>query len=439
MLKSKEYLSNIAEKCIKKAKALGATDVEIGISNSIADTINYRNKEKEQSDRSEILSLSLITYIDKKKTNVSTSNFDEQNLESLIERSVQQTKVSPEDKFVGLPEKDDLENKIPNLDLYDQNILSYEFKQNFLADMEDEMFSNSKITNSNGSSFTEVKSNFIFANSIGFCEGYNTSSYSVFCEALAEENGQMERDYEFDVNRFSNKLNNPRNIGKHAASKACARLGAKKIKSGKIPIIFDKNVAKTIPSLFSSAITGSAFARGTTFLKDYLGKEIFSKEINIVDDPLIKHGIGSQCFDSEGVRNNRLNLVNEGNFNQLILDTYYSNILKMKTNGRSGGTTNLYIENGQNDLKKIICDQKKAFFVKELMGRAGDITNGNYSVGASGIMIENGEFAYPVNEVTIANNLIDMFKNIIPLNDLEFKTSTNSPSLLIESMTVAGK
>jgi PmbA protein len=249
----------------------------------------------------------------------------------------------------------------------------------------------------------------------------------------------MERDYEFDVNRFSNKLNNPRNIGKHAASKACARLGAKKIKSGKIPIIFDKNVAKTIPSLFSSAITGSAFVRGTTFLKDYLGKEIFSKEINIVDDPLIKHGIGSQCFDSEGVRNNRLDLVNKGNFNQLILDTYYSNILKMKTNGRSGGTTNLYIENGQNDLKKIIRDQKKAFFVKELMGRAGDITNGNYSVGASGIMIENGEFAYPVNEVTIANNLIDMFKNIIPLNDLEFKTSTNSPSLLIESMTVAGK
>ena len=111
----------------------------------------------------------------------------------------------------------------------------------------------------------------------------------------------------------------------------------------------------------------------------------------------------------------------------------------METNGRSGGTTNLYIENGKNDLKKIICDQKKAFFVKELMGRAGDITNGNYSVGASGIMIENGEFAYPVNEVTIASNLLDMFKNIVPLNDLQLKTSTNSPSLLIESMTVAGK
>ena len=439
MLKSKEYLSDIAQKCITTAKSLGATDVEISVSNTISDTINYRNKNKEQSDRSEILSLGLITYIGKKKSNVSTSNFNEKNLENLIERSVKHTKVSPEDEFAGLPKKENLEKKLHDLELYDSKNLSHDFKEKFLADMEDEMFSNKKIKNSNGSSFTEVKSNFIFANSIGFCEGYNTSSYTVFCEALAEEKGQMERDYELDLNRYSNKLNNPRDIGKRAAEKACQRLGARKINSGKIPIIFDKDIASTIPSLFSSAISGSAFARGTTFLKDYLGKEIFSKEINIVDDPLIKRGMGSQCFDSEGVKNNKLNLVNEGIFNELILDTYYSKILKMETNGRSGGTTNLYIENGKNDLKKIICDQKKAFFVKELMGRAGDITNGNYSVGASGIMIENGEFAYPVNEVTIASNLLDMFKNIIPLNDLQFKTSTNSPSLLVESMTVACK
>ena len=439
MLKSKEYLADIAEKCITTAKSLGATDIEISVSNTISDTINYRNKSKEQSDRSEILSLGLITYIGKKKSNVSTSNFDEKNLDNLIERSVKHTKVSPEDEFAGLPKKGNLEKKLHDLELYDPKNLSHDFKEKFLADMEDEMFSNKKIKNSNGSSFTEVKSNFIFANSIGFCKGYNTSSYSVFCEALAEEKGEMERDYEFDVNRYSDKLNNPRNIGKRAAEKACQRLGARKINSGKIPIIFDKDIAKTIPSLFSSAISGSAFARGTTFLKDYLGKEIFSKEINIVDDPLIKRGIGSQCFDSEGVKNTKLNLVNKGNFDELILDTYYSKILKMETNGRSGGITNLYIENGKNDLKKIICDQKKAFFVKELMGRAGDITNGNYSVGASGIMIENGEFAYPVNEVTIAGNLLDMFKNILPLNDLQFKTSVNSPSLLIGSMTVAGK
>ena len=207
MLKSKQYLSDIAEKCITTAKSLGATDIEINVSNTISDTINYRNKNKEQSDRSEILSLGLITYIGKKKSNVSTSNFDEKNLYNLIERSVKHTKVSPEDKFAGLPKKENLEKKLHNLELYDPKNLSHDFKEKFLADMEDEMFSNSKIKNSNGSSFTEVKSNFIFANSLGFCEGYNTSSYSVFCEALAEEKGEMERDYEFDVNRYSNRLN----------------------------------------------------------------------------------------------------------------------------------------------------------------------------------------------------------------------------------------
>jgi len=170
-----------------------------------------------------------------------------------------------------------------------------------------------------------------------------------------------------------------------------------------------------------------------------LGREIFSKEINIIDDPLIKRGLGSQCFDSEGVKNKKINLVKNGKFINLLLDTYNSKILKMKNNGRCGGSTNLYIENGNNDLKKIISEQKKAFFVLELIGRAGDITNGNYSVGASGLMIENGEISYPVNEVTIASNLNEMFKMILPLNDLDFKTSVNSPSLFMEEMTIAGK
>lgn len=335
--------------------------------------------------------------------------------------------------------KNELENKVQDLDLYDEKDLSNDFKKNYLKEMENEMFSFSEIKNSNGSSFSENKSNFIFANSIGFCEGYSTSSYSVFCEALAEKNGQMERDYEMSVNRFSDNLSKAKEVGKLAAEKACKRLGAKKIDSGKLPVIFDKRVAKSLLSTFASAVTGSSFVRGISFLKESLGREIFSKEINIIDDPLIKRGLGSQCFDSEGVKNQKINLVKKGKFINLFLDTYNSKILKMKNNGRCGGLTNLYIENGNTDLKKIISEQKKAFFVLELIGRAGDITSGNYSVGASGLMIENGEITYPVNEVTIASNLNDMFKMILPLNDLDFKTSINSPSLFIEQMTIAGK
>lgn len=439
MLKTKEYLSHLAEKSISIAKKYGATDVEVSLSNSISDTINFRNQKVEHSDRSEILSLGLTTYIDKKKSNVSTSNFDEKNLEKLIQRCVDCSKVSPEDKNTGLPSKDDLENESKDLDLYDQTNLSNEYKKDFLQEMEEEMFSNPKVKNSNGSSFSENKSNFIFANSDGFCDGYQSSSFSVFCEALAEENGSMERDYEINISRFSDKLENPKEIGKRASEKACKRLNAKKIESGKMSIIFDKRVAKSLLSTFGSAISGSSFARGTSFLKDSLGKQVFDKNINIIDDPLIKKALGSQNFDGEGVKNKKINLVENGILKEIFLDTYNSKILNMKTNGRCGGSTNFFIDNGSVDLKKLISEQKKAFFVKELIGRAGDITNGNYSVGASGILIENGEELYPVNEVTIAGTLGDMFRNMIAANDLEFKSSINSPTLLINGMTVAGK
>ena len=439
MLKSKDYLADLAENCIKKAKAFGATDVEVGLSNNISETINFRNKKLEHSDRSEVLSLGLTTYISKKRSNVSTSIFNEKNLTQLIERCIECTKISPKDEHVGLPDKNELENKVQDLNLYDEKKLSNDFKKDYLKEMEDEMFSFPEIKNSNGSSFSENKSNFIFANSNGFCEGDYTSSYSVFCEALAEKDGQMERDYEISVSRFSENLNNAKDMGKYAAEKACKRLGAKKISSSKLPIIFDKRVAKSLLSTFASAITGSSFARGMSFLKESLEVDIFSKEVNIIDDPLIKKGIGSQAFDSEGVKNKKIHLVEDGKLINIFLDTYNSKILKMKTNGRCGGSSNLFIKNGTIELKKIFSNQKKAFFVTELIGRGGDITNGNYSVGASGLMIENGEFAYPVNEVTIAGNLKDMFKNLIPANDLDFKFSTNSPSLLIGSMTIAGK
>ena len=439
MLKSKEYLTELAVKCLSKAKSYGATDVEVSLGNSISENINFREKKIEYSERSEVLSLGLTTYIEKKKSNVSTSNFDEANLETLVERCVQCTKVSPDDKYVGLGDEDIFENIILDLDLYDEKHLTSNFKKEFLEEVENAVFSVPQIKNSNGSSFSENKSNFIFANSKGFCNGYKSSSFSVFCEALAESNGQMERDYEISVSRFAEDLGKPNIIGLEAAKKACKRLGAKKIKSGKMAVIFDKRVARSILSTFASAISGSAFVRGTSFLKDSLNKKIFTKDINIIDNPLIKRGMGSQLFDSEGAKNKKLTLVDHGELKELFLDSYNARILNMQSNGRCGGSTNLFIDNGSIDLKKMISNQKKAFFVTELIGRAGDITNGNYSVGASGIMIENGELSYSVNEVTIASNLIDMFKNLIPMNDLEFKTSTNSPSLMIDTMTVAGK
>jgi len=174
-------------------------------------------------------------------------------------------------------------------------------------------------------------------------------------------------------------------------------------------------------------------------LKNSIGEKIFNSEITIIDDPLIKRALGSQSFDGEGVKNNKIKLVENGVLNEIFLDTYNSKILGMQTNGRCGGSTNFFIQNGKVEIKKLFSEQKKAFFVKELIGRAGDITNGNYSVGASGMLIENGEETYPINEITIAGNLNDMFKNLIIANDLEFKSSINTPTILVDGMTIAGK
>ena len=189
MLKSKEYLTELAVKCLSKAKSYGATDVEVSLGNSISENINFRERKIEYSERSEVLSLGLTTYIDKKKSNVSTSNFDESNLETLVERCVQCTKVSPDDKYAGLGDEDIFENILLDLDLYDEKHLNSNFKKEFLEEIENAVFSVPQIKNSNGSSFSENKSNFIFANSKGFCNGYKSSSLSVFYEALAESNG----------------------------------------------------------------------------------------------------------------------------------------------------------------------------------------------------------------------------------------------------------
>ena len=439
MIKDKAFLEKISQFCLDKAKKLGATDCEIAVGNSISESISYRNKQVEQSDRSDNFSIGLTTYMGNKKSNVSSSNIKKDDISALIERCIAMTKITPEDKYSSMPKESFLATKDISLNLFDKTELDNDYKINFLQEMEEEAFSNSKITNSNGCSFSEAKSNFILTNSLGFSKGYETSMFSAGCAVVAEDKGLMETDYEYSTKRFSNELLNSKKIGSSAANRAVRRLNAKKIESTKIPVIFDKRISKSLLSSFAGAISGSAFSRGTTFLKNKLKKEVFSSSINIFDDPLIEKGLGSQPFDSEGVTSNKLSLVENGKLQNIFLDTYNSNILGVETNGRSGGSTNLYFENGKNILKEIIEAQKKALYITDLIGRGSDTITGDYSVGASGILIENGELGYAVNEITIAGNLLDMYKNLDLANDLEFTYATNSPSIIVNQMTIAGK
>jgi Predicted Zn-dependent proteases and their inactivated homologs len=274
---------------------------------------------------------------------------------------------------------------------------------------------------------------------IAFSKGYKSSSFTASSVIVAKDDKSMERDYDYTSKCHLQDINGAEELGKLAAEKTIRKLCPKKIGSEKIAIIFDKRIAKGILSTFASAISSSAISRGTSFLKDKINQKVFSGKINIFDKPDILKGLGSRSFDTEGVKTNTLKLVDKGILSHYLIDTYNGKKLNIKSNGRCGGTTNLYFDNGNISYKDLLNLNKKCLYITETIGHGSNIVTGDYSVGATGFLIENGEFKYPINEITIAGNFKDMFKNITLANDLEFRYATNSPTMMIEGMVVAGK
>ena len=438
MIKDQEYLKSKASYCLDLAKKLGATDASVTVGNSISESVSFRNRALDESNRSDSLAISISTYIGKKRSSISSSNLLDENLKTLISKCFETTKITPEDEFNSLPDKDLLAGEIKDLNLYDESHLENDKKIDYLRELEEAASIDKKIVNTE-SGFTQNKSNFILANSDGFCNGYRSSSFSASCVTVAKDENSMERDYEFTSKCHLNDIIDPKNLGKIAAEQTIKKLSPKKIGSDKISIIFDKRIAKGLLSSFASAISSSAIARGTSFLKDKIDQQIFSSSINIFDKPDLVKGMGSQCFDSEGVKSEALKLVERGFLKEYLVDTYNGKKLNLRSNGRSGGSTNLYFENGQISFEELLKIHSRSLYITETIGHGTNLVTGDYSVGANGFLVENGELKYPVSEITIAGNFNDMFKSITLANDLDFKYSVNSPTMMIEGMTVAGK
>ena len=438
MVKEQDFLEKKASYCLDLAKKLGATDSSVVVNNAISETVNFRNKKLDESNRSDDLGIDITTYIGKKKSSISSSNLLNDNVNILIEKCIETTKNTPEDEFNSLPDKDLLVKNVKDLNLYDDTHLDNESKIEYLKILENSASNDKKIINTE-SSFTESKSNFILANTNGFCEGYKTSSFTASSVTVAKDEKSMERDYEYTRKCHLKDIKNADELGKLASEQTIRKLSPKKIGSEKIPIIFDKRIAKGILSTFASAISSSAISRGTSFLKDKISQKIFSNSINIIDKPDILKGLGSRTFDSEGVMTNTLKLVDQGILKHYLIDTYNGKKLNLKSNGRCGGSTNLYFENGNISYKDLLNLNSKCLYITETIGHGSNIVTGDYSVGATGFLIENGEFKYPINEITIAGNFKEMFQNLNLANDLEFEYSINSPTMLIEGMVVAGK
>ena len=438
MVKDQEYLESKASYCLELAKKLGATDASVNVGSSISETVNFRNKKLDESNRSDNLGIDITTFIGKKKSSISSSNLLKENLNVLIEKCIETSKNTPEDEFNALPDKDLLAKEVKELNLYDDTHIENNDKIEYLSKLEASASKNKKIINTE-SSFTEDKSNFILANTDGFRKGFKTSSFVASSVAVAKDDKSMERDYEYTLKCHLKDIKSAEELGKVAAEQTIRKLSPRKIGSKKIAIIFDKRIAKGILSTFASAITSSAISRGTSFLKDKIGQKIFSNSVSIFDKPDILKGLGSQSFDSEGVKTETLKLVEQGILKDYLLDTYNGKKLNLKSNGRCGGTSNLYFDNGNLSYKDLLSSNSKCLYITETIGHGSNIITGDYSVGATGFLVENGDFKYPVNEITIAGNFKDMFQNITLANDLEFEYSTNSPTMMIEGMVVAGK
>ena len=418
-------------------KSFNIDDVEVITSENISLSVKSRQQKLENIERSENFNIGVNIYKDKKKTTISFNNIDRTDAKEYLEKGSAMVKSMPIDEYSGLADKKDYASKIDDLELEDTNQLSEKqlLDQALLA--EDAMLKNKKITNSEGATRSFSKNTYNIINSKGFNAKYSKTFHSISSIAIAGSDTNMQRDYEYSAATHASDLLPAEEVGALAAKRAASRLNSKKIKSCNLDVIFEPRVAKSILSSFCSCASGTSIARGTSFLNNQLNASIFKKNINITNNPKLKRGIGSAPYDSSGIKTENISIIQDGIFKNYFLNIRSARQLRMAINGNSS-PSNLILNKGDQDIETIIKNIKNGFLVTEMLGMSFNPINGDYSRGATGFKIENGEITYPVSEVTIAGNLAEMLKNLIPANDLKINDNINSPSILIEGMTLAG-
>lgn len=443
-----ETALDIASMLVERAKRAGADAAEVLVVEGTSLGVSWRLGKLEDVERSEGRDLGLRVFIGKRQASVSSTDLTEAALGPMIERAVAMSRVAPEDPYCGLAEAHLLARDWPELDIDDRSAPpSAEDLAAVAAEAEEAALAVKGVTNSSGAGASYGRSGVTLVTSSGFAGAYAGTSSSFSCSVLAGEGTGMERDYDFSSARHAADLDKASDVGRRAGEKAVRRLNPRKVNSQSVPVVYDPRVSGGLIGHFAGAISGAAIARGTSFLKKAMGTNVFSKGISIVDDPHMKRGLRSKPFDGEGVKNRRTMLIEEGRLTTWLLDTATARQLGLETTGHAargtGGppslsTTNLYMEAGCLNVRELIADIKQGLYVTEMIGMGVNGVTGDYSRGASGFWIENGEIAFPVSEITVAGNLKDMFLNMTPADDLEFRYGTNAPTVRVEGMTIAG-
>jgi PmbA protein len=434
-------LQKIAEDVLGQAKKLGATACETDLSDGFGQNITVRRGEVETIEYNRDKGLSVTVYIGQKRGHASTSDFSPQAVSDTVAAAISIAGHTAADDCAGLADADLLARDFPDLDLYFPWDLSVEQAIELAKTCEAAALGvDKRITNSEGASVYLNESQFVYGNSLGFMGGYPASRHSISCAVIASQDDTMQRDYWYSVARDAPDLEEADSIGRKAGARTVARLGAKKIATCEVPVLFEAPIASSLIGHFVRAISGGSLYRKSSFLLDSIGKRVFAPHIQIREMPHLKNGLASQAFDDEGVATHERNVVENGVVQGYFLSSYSARKLGLRSTGNAGGNHNLILENGVGlDFPALLKKMDKGVLVTELLGQGVNPVTGDYSRGAAGFWVEGGEIQHAVEEVTIAGNLKNMLLGISAAgSDVVVRGSKQCGSLLIDRMMVAG-
>ncbi len=433
---------------IARARRAGADAADALAVESDAISHARRLGKLERLERSENRDLGLRVFVGKRQAVVSSSDRSAKAVDELVERALAMARVAPEDPFCGIADPAELARAVPDLDLADPREATVETLIERARAAEETALAVPGITNSEGAEAGWSRGRVALAASNGFAAAYARTSHSLSVSVIAGSGTAMERDYDFSTAVHAGDLQDPETIGRRAAERALKRLDPRKIDTGKLPVVYDPRVAGGLLRHFAQAINGASIARGTSFLKNRLGRPVFASGVTVMDEPHKRRGLASRPVDGEGLGPKTRKLIDDGSLTTWLLDLRSARQLGLASTGHAvrgtGGPpapapTNLYLAPGRLSPAELMGDIDAGLYVTELIGMGVNGVTGDYSRGAAGFLIENGALAHPVSEITIAGNLNDMYAHLTPANDLEFRYGVDAPTVRIEGMTVAGR
>jgi PmbA protein len=437
---SRDRLTALAQQVLGHARQQGATACETDVSEAFGQSVTVRKQVVETIEYNRDKGIGVTVYLGQRRGHASTSDFGGDAVRATVEAALSIARFTAEDPCAGLPEEHQLARREVALDLYHAWDLPVEQAIDIACRCEQAAFDVSpSITNTEGASVSVQQSHFVSANSLGFVGGYAASRHYISCAPIVGEGDNMQRDDWYSGRRDPRDLASPEAIGDYAARRTLARLGARKLKTRKVPVLLEAPLAAGLIGSFVHAASGGALYRNSSFLLDSLGKQIFPELLRISERPHLIKGLASSPFDDDGVATQDREVVEGGILQGYFLSAYSARKLGMTTTGNAGGSHNLLVEPGPLDFGGLLRQMGTGLLVTELLGHGINYVNGDYSRGAAGFWVEGGEIAYPVHEVTIAGNLKDMFLGIVAVgNDTVVRGSKQVGSILIERMTVAG-